>query len=123
LTLGIVVFLAVTALATIAAPWLIDLYTQSAESGGKGFTSEGIALATAFAYWCLPQILFYALYSLLGEVLNARKVFGPFTWAPVVNNIVAIAGLIVFSALFGGGAVISSDDVWMPAMRAVRAGN
>lgn len=122
LTLGIVVFLAVTAIATLAAPWLIDLYTQSAEGGGKGFTSEGIALATAFAYWCLPQILFYALYSLLGEVLNARKVFGPFTWAPVVNNIVAIAGLIVFSLLFGGEATNSSAEAWTPAMIAVLAG-
>lgn len=122
LTLGIVVFLAVTVLATVAAPWLIDLYTQSAEGGGKGFSSEGIALATAFAYWCLPQILFYALYSLLGEVLNARKVFGPFTWAPVVNNIVAIAGLVVFSVLFGGGATNSSADVWTPDMIAVLAG-
>ena len=25
--------------------------------------------------------------------LNARRVFGPFTWAPIVNNVVSIAGL------------------------------
>ena len=56
------------------------------------------ALATAFAYWCLPQLFFYGLYSLLGEVLNARSAFGPFMWAPVLNNIVAIAGLVGYSA-------------------------
>ncbi len=123
LTLGIVVFLAVTVIATLAAPWLIDLYTQSAEGGKGGFTAEGIALATAFAYWCLPQMLFYALYSLLGEVLNARKIFGPFTWAPVVNNVVAIAGLVVFSMLFGGGSVNATADVWTPEMIAVLAGS
>jgi putative peptidoglycan lipid II flippase len=123
LTLGVVVFIAVTVVATLAAPLLIDLYTQSDADGGKGFSGQGLALATAFAYWCLPQILFYALYSLIGEVLNARKVFGPFTWAPVVNNVVAIAGLIVFSALFGGGAVNSSPDVWTAPMIAVLAGS
>lgn len=123
LTLGVVVFIAVTAAATLAAPWLIDLYTQSAAEGGNGFSREGLALATAFAYWCLPQILFYALYSLIGEVLNARKVFGPFTWAPVVNNVVAIAGLIVFSMLFGGEGVNSSPEGWTAPMIAVLAGS
>ena len=70
-------------------------------SCGGGTRDDTRALAVAFAYWCLPQIFFYALYSLLGEVLNARGVFGPFTWAPVLNNVVAIAGLVVFVALFG----------------------
>ena len=31
-----------------------------------------MALATAFAYWCLPQLFFYGLYSMLGEVLKGR---------------------------------------------------
>ena len=48
-----------------------------------------------------PQIFFYAVYSLLGEVLNARQVFGPFTWAPVLNNVVVIVALLVFAAMFG----------------------
>ena len=84
-----------------AAPRCSSRCTRSHPTSGRGFTPEAIALATAFAYWCLPQIFFYALYSLLGEVLNARNVFGPFTWAPVLNNVVAIAGLVVFMVLFG----------------------
>lgn len=123
LTVGIVIFVAITALATVAAPWLVDLYTQSAAESGNGFSGRGLALATAFAYWCLPQILFYALYSLLGEVLNARKVFGPFTWAPVLNNVVAIGGLIVFLGLFGDSTANSSPDVWTAPMIAVLAGS
>ena len=123
LTVGIVIFVVITALATIAAPWLVDLYTQSSGGDGGGFSPRGVALATAFAYWCLPQILFYALYSLIGEVLNGRKVFGPFTWAPVLNNVVAIAGLIVFTALFGDASANSSPDVWTPPMIAVLAGS
>lgn len=99
-TLGIVIFAVVTIAATLAAPVLVSVYASSSATG-RGFTPEGFALATAFAYWCLPQIFFYALYSLLSEVLNARKVFGPFTWAPVLNNVVSVAGLIAFMVLFG----------------------
>jgi putative peptidoglycan lipid II flippase len=111
-TLGIVAFAIVTIAATVAAPALVRLYAQQAVPGGKGFSAEAITLATALAYWCLPQIFFYALYSLLSEVLNARKVFGPFTWAPVLNNVVAIAGLVVFMVTFGGAAANSSANVW-----------
>jgi putative peptidoglycan lipid II flippase len=121
-TLGFVIFLAVAILATLLAPALVALYSQSGGEGGRGFSPEEIALAVAFAYWCLPQVLFYALYSLLSEVLNARKVFGPFTWAPALNNIVAMAGLVTFSILFPG--VDTADAlVWTPAMVTVLAGS
>lgn len=119
-TLGITIFIGVTIVATLCAPLLVALYTQR---GGDGFSDAGIALATAFAYWCLPQILFYAIYSLLGEVLNARNAFGPFTWAPVLNNVVAIFGLVAFSLLFGGAAENSSAEVWSPDRIALLAGS
>jgi putative peptidoglycan lipid II flippase len=111
-TLGITVFLVVTLLATLGAPLLISLYTQAAAEGGDGFSDRAIALAIVFAYWCLPQIFFYALYSLLGEVLNARGAFGPFAWAPALNNVVAIAGLVAFQVFFGGAEVNSAVDIW-----------
>ncbi|CAN5395803.1 murein biosynthesis integral membrane protein MurJ [soil metagenome] len=111
-TLGIVVFAAVTLIATFAAPALVHLYAQQASTGGRGFSPAAIALATVLAYWCLPQIFFYALYSLLSEVLNARRIFGPFTWAPVLNNVVSIGGLVAFMIIFGGSAANSSTDVW-----------
>ncbi|MCW4385796.1 murein biosynthesis integral membrane protein MurJ [Salinibacterium sp. SYSU T00001] len=112
-TLGIAGFVGITLIATLAAPLLIHLYAQQAASdGGEGFSARGIALATAFAYWCLPQIFFYALYSLLGEVLNARGAFGPFAWAPALNNVVAIAGLVLFQLFFGGAETNSAVEVW-----------
>jgi putative peptidoglycan lipid II flippase len=121
-TLGCVIFLAVAILATLLAPALVALYSQSGGDGGRGFSPDDIALAVAFAYWCLPQVLFYALYSLLSEVLNARKVFGPFTWAPALNNIVAMAGLVAFSVLFPG-VDTANALVWTPAMVTVLAGS
>ncbi len=94
LTLAIVIFGGVTVLTTLAAPVLVELYTNS-------WSSSQLALATAFAYWCLPQLFFYGLYTLLGEVLNARSRFGPYMWAPVLNNIVSILGMLAFIWQFG----------------------
>jgi len=93
-TLGTVVLLITTALAMLVAPWLVWLVLGHAPA-------EQQALAIALSYWCLPQIFFYGLYSLVGETLNARRIFGPFTWAPVANNIVSIAGFLTIGALFG----------------------
>ncbi|WP_255257607.1 DUF6049 family protein [Curtobacterium sp. 314Chir4.1] len=122
-TLGGSAFLVITVVATLLAPVLVRLYSQSAGDGGKGFSAATTDLAVAFAFWCLPQILFYAMYSLLGEVLNAKQVFGPFTWAPLINNVIAIAGLIVFIALFGGRSVNASTEDWTPLKIAVLAGS
>jgi putative peptidoglycan lipid II flippase len=119
-TLGIVVFLGVTLLATLCAPLLVALY---AGSGGGALKGGGVALAVSMAYWCLPQIFFYALYSLLGEVLNARGVFGPFTWAPVLNNVVAIAGLVVFAILFGIDPAHRDPSSWDAAKITLLAGS
>lgn len=120
-TLGFVVFLLLAALATLLAPLLVALYAQEAGGSGRGFSPDDMALAIALAYWSLPQVLFYALYSLLGEVLNARKVFGPFTWAPVLNNIVFIAGLVIFNTLFGERDVTVALE-WTNGMVALLAG-
>ncbi len=122
MTLGIVVFLGVAALATLLAPALVGLYSQQASQGSGGYPGTTIALATAFAFWSLPQIFFYALYSLLGEVLNARRMFGPFTWAPVLNNLVAIVGLLLFAAVFGTRDLADAAS-WTPAMVALLAGS
>ncbi len=94
LTIAIVTFGSITVLTTVSAPLLVSLYTS-------GWEADQLALATAFAYWCLPQLFFYGLYSLLGEVLNAKSKFGPYMWAPVLNNIVAIIGMGAFVWQFG----------------------
>lgn len=116
LTLALIAFTAITLIATLLAPVLVSLYAA-------GWSSEQLALATAFAYWCLPQLFFYGLYTVLGEVLNARGVFGPFTWAPVLNNVIGIAGIAAFALLFGvQGADVRLVVDWTPEMIAVLAG-
>ena len=104
-TAGTVVLLVTTVIATFAAPWLVGLIAS-------GRPAAQVELAIAFAYWCLPQIFFYGLYALIGETLNARRIFGPFTWAPVLNNIVSIAGFVVIGLMFG--APLRNVEDWSP---------
>ena len=117
LTLVMSALIAVTALTMLAAPWIVWLFTLS-------WTDDQRSLAIAFAYWCLPQIIFYGLYTMLGEVLNARSVFGPFTWAPVLNNVIAIAGIGVFIVMYGADPNGSrTPDDWTASAIAVLAGS
>ncbi len=118
-TLGGLAFVAIAIIVTLCAPLLVRLY---ATSGAEGFSEAQLSLAIGFAYWCLPQVLFYALYSLFGEILNARGVFGPFTWAPAVNNVVAITGILIFIALYGGESEHVDAAGWTPAQIALLAG-
>ena len=121
LTLGMSVVLVVTVIAVAAAPFLVGVYTQHAtDAGGVGFGPAELGLATAFAWWCLPQVFFYAAYSLVGEVLNAKGVFGPFTWAPALNNVVAIAGMLWFTQRFTGSVSVATD--WDATEVAILAG-
>ena len=93
LTLAGLVLLGVTIAATALAPVLMAIFTS-------GYSSADLAVATAFAFWCLPQIFFYGVYTLVGQVLNARGSFGPMMWAPTVNNVVAITGALAFLAFY-----------------------
>jgi putative peptidoglycan lipid II flippase len=117
LTFILAIFFVVSVVSTVAAPFLVSVYT-------KDWSGPQLALATAFAYWCLPQLFFYGLYSLLGEVLNARSAFGPFMWAPVLNNIVSLAGLVAFIVIFGADPTGShSVETWTPDKIALLAGS
>jgi putative peptidoglycan lipid II flippase len=95
LTLAVLVLGGAAAAATLAAPLVIGLYTMLSDLSRADFR-----VATLLAFWCLPQILFYGLYSMLGQVLNARGSFGPMMWAPVVNNLITIAAGLVFIAAY-----------------------
>jgi putative peptidoglycan lipid II flippase len=64
----------------------------------------------------LPQIFFLGLFALLGQIANAKDRFGPMMWAPVINNLLAIA-LFYFLLVSRGDlsvANISSQDLlWL----------
>ena len=95
---------AVAALMTVAAPAVIMLYAS-----GLGRWQP---LAFSFAFWCMPQIFFYGLYALWGQVLNARSSFGPYMWSPVINNIISIGSLIVFLRVYGRYTAGQDPGIW-----------
>ncbi|MCJ1681316.1 murein biosynthesis integral membrane protein MurJ [Streptomyces sp. APSN-46.1] len=82
--------LVLTALAVLAAPLIISAYTP--------YTGAQASTTVALARYCLPQILFYGLFTLLGQVLGARGRFGAMMWTPVLNNLVIIGvfGLFLY---------------------------
>lgn len=90
LTLVAMLLGAATLLAMALAPQLIDLYGDA--------SGEAQELAVSFARFFLPQILFLGLGATMGAILNTRGRFGPPMWAPVLNNLVVIATLLVFLA-------------------------
>ncbi|MGQ7295778.1 murein biosynthesis integral membrane protein MurJ [Quadrisphaera sp. KR29] len=114
-TAAVLLMAAVTAVLAVAAPVVIRVYANDYSGAQRD-------LATAFAYWCLPQVFFYSLYTLLGQVLNAKGRFGAYMWAPVVNNVVALAGLAAFVAAFGRVARDTGPQEWTGAQIAVLAG-
>ena len=93
------ILLALVAIGVYFAPALVRLYAP--EFFTAGFETEK-EIAIAFTRYCLPQIFFLGLFTMLGQVANARGSFGPLMWAPIANNIVGIA-------LFGGFLLIASD--------------
>ncbi|MDX2671507.1 murein biosynthesis integral membrane protein MurJ [Streptomyces sp. NRRL_ISP-5395] len=103
LTLCTVGLLALTALAVAAAPLIVGLYTD--------YDDRQAELTVALARYCLPQILFYGLFTLLGQVLNARGRFGAMMWTPVLNNVVIIGvfGLYIAVAASSDGALSDTD--------------
>jgi len=94
ITLTVVVMGVFTVLLTLGAAPIITILT-------KDWSQPMLALGTAFAYWCLPQIFFYGVYAVVGQALNAHGRFGAYMWAPVANNLVQIIVIGIFILQFG----------------------
>ncbi len=89
----------VTILLVVAAPLLMRLFLDPAY-----FTpalAEQRESIIDFARYCLPQVFFYGMFVLVGQVLNAHGRFGPMMWAPIANNVVSVAVLTAYLISFG----------------------
>lgn len=101
LTLCALALTALTAAAVFAAPLIVDTYTD--------YVGEQREMTVAFARACLPQILFLGLFTLLGQVLNARGRFGAMMWTPVLNNVVVVAVFGLFLVVSDGGELTPGE--------------
>ena len=88
-----VILLLLVFIGVIFAPALVRLYAP--DFATSGFEQE-FSIAVAFTRYCLPQIFFLGLFTMLGQVANARGSFAPLMWAPIANNLVVI---VIFASV------------------------
>jgi putative peptidoglycan lipid II flippase len=98
-TLAGIFLLVVTVGLVVAAPLLMRLFLSPAYFGDD--LAEQRRSAIMFARYCLPQVFFYGMFVLAGQVLNARGRFGPMMWAPIANNVISVLVLVVYLFVFG----------------------
>ncbi|MCY7396040.1 MAG: murein biosynthesis integral membrane protein MurJ [Nocardioides sp.] len=85
----------VTMALMLAAPYVVQLYSSSA------WPPEARESLVDFTRYCLPQVFFYGIFVLVGQVLNARGRFGPMMWAPIANNVISVLVLVGYLVAFG----------------------
>ncbi|HET8665135.1 MAG TPA: murein biosynthesis integral membrane protein MurJ [Nocardioides sp.] len=98
-TLAALFLAGVTAVLVLGAPLLMRLFLD-----GSFFTPELSAQRESvmdFARYCLPQVFFYGMFVLVGQILNSRGSFGPMMWAPIANNAISIVVLVLYLFWFG----------------------
>jgi putative peptidoglycan lipid II flippase len=99
ITLSALFLGAVTVLLVVLAPQLLRVYLDDRLLDPDRVTQlESIVDLTR---WCLPQVFFYGMYVLVGQVLNARGRFGPMMWAPIANNLIAVVMLVAYLVVWG----------------------
>ena len=106
ITLAAIIIGAFTIAITLLAAPIIEALTLN-------WSDPKLALGTAFAYWTLPQIFFYGMYAVIGQVLNAHGRFGAYMWAPVANNVVAIGFILLYIATFGAYTAIPDAEQYV----------
>ena len=73
------------------------------------------------SYVCAPQLFFYGVFFLIGQVLNARDHFGPMMWAPIANNVVSIGVFGLYLWVWGNqtaltGEPFTDQQAWLLAL-------
>ncbi|QZY29145.1 murein biosynthesis integral membrane protein MurJ [Nocardioides coralli] len=98
-TLAVLFLGVVTVALVVTAPWLMELFLSDAYDDPELAAQRDSVVD--FARYCLPQVFLYGMFVLLGQVLNARGRFGPMMWAPIANNLIAVAVLATYLLVFG----------------------
>lgn len=98
ISFALVALLIVSLIALFVGPALIHLFATGApEANHDVYLKVGVPLSLLFA----PQVFFYGLMAVWSAVLNSRHRFMAAAWAPVLNNLIAIATLIVATRVAG----------------------
>jgi putative peptidoglycan lipid II flippase len=99
ITLAGLFLLGVSVLLVAAAPLVMRVLLDP-EYFSSEFTQQRESIID-LARYCLPQVFFYGMFVLVGQVLNARGRFGPMMWAPIANNVISVLVLVAYLLTFG----------------------
>ena len=107
---------AVTIVLTVATPIVMGIYVPAWTTPQMAEHWRAMVL---MSYICMPQLFFYGVFFLIGQVLNAREKFGPMMWAPAVNNVVSIGVLVLYLLIWGqtatSGLPFTDAQAWLLA--------
>lgn len=106
-TLGLVVLLAGTLVLMLAIPLIMRTVFEGTLFSAGFERQHDSALLLMFL--TMPQVFFYGLFVLLGQLLNSRERFGPMMWAPIANNLVALSVLGLYAYMFGPAQAPAND--------------
>lgn len=104
----VVALVGLTLIAFVVAPLLMLVYGQNVDPTvdvGQ-FQRVGVILTLLF----VPQVFFYGLMALGSSLLNARRRFFAAAWAPVLNNVIVVAVLVVAPRMVPGAADLDAFD-------------
>ena len=95
ITVSMVLLAGLTLILMLATPALTSIYLNSKWNPAQR------ALANSFTLWCMPQVFFYGLYTVLGQILAAKGRFTAYAWSSVGANLISCLGFMAFIKLFG----------------------
>ncbi|MCW2842629.1 MAG: integral rane protein MviN [Nocardioides sp.] len=118
ITLAALFLAGVTVLLVAAAPLVLSVYLDPKyDTAALAAQRESVI---DFTRYCLPQVFFYGMFVLVGQILNSRRSFGPMMWAPIANNVISVAVLVVYLVVFGtvpdsgtASAFSAHQELWL----------
>jgi len=85
----------VTAVGLVARPWMMRALTVAVSD--HGIRDDEVRLGSFFLIFFLPQVMLYAVGAIATAMLHGRRRFAAPAFAPMANNLVVTATMIVFA--------------------------
>ena len=99
LTLALVLLSAAALLGIVFAPQIMRLYLVASDAPN---VETQVELGVFLMRWFMPQIVFYGIGAIAAGLLNAERRFAAPMFAPILNNLVAIATFGAYAMLRAG---------------------
>jgi len=110
LTLALVLLSAVAILGIVFAPQIMRLYLVASDAADR---DAQIELGVFLLRWFMPQIVFYGIGAIASGLLNTERRFAAPMFAPILNNLVAIATFAAFAMLRATAEPSVADITWL----------